>query len=43
MTPSCPLNAESDVPGGVRAVLGKLYEALKDQQGVDLAPLKAAL
>lgn len=41
--PVMPLNAESDVPGGVRAVLGKLYEALKDQQGVDLAPLKAAL
>ena len=32
--PVMPLNAESDVPGGVRAVLGKLYEALKDQQGV---------
>ena len=41
--PVMPLNAESDVPGGVKAVLGKLYEALKDQQGVDLAPLKAAL
>ena len=41
--PVMPLNAESDVPGGVRAVLGKLYEALKGQQGVDLAPLKAAL
>ncbi len=41
--PVMPLNAESDVPGGVKAVLGKLYEALQDQQGVDLAPLKAAL
>jgi len=31
------------VPGGVKAVLGKLYEALKDQQGVDLSLLEAAL
>ena len=41
--PVMPLNAESDVPGGVKAVLAKLYEALKDQGGVDLAPLEAAL
>jgi len=41
--PVMPLNAESDVPGGVKAVLAKLYEALKDQEGVDLAPLEAAL
>lgn len=41
--PVMPLNAESDVPGGVKAVLGKLYEALKDQSGVELSGLHAAL
>ncbi len=41
--PVMPLNAESDVPGGVKAVLAKLYEALEGQEGVELAPLKAAL
>ncbi|MEG1890208.1 MAG: phosphomannomutase/phosphoglucomutase [Clostridia bacterium] len=41
--PVMPLNAESDVPGGVKAALGKLAEALEDAQGVDLTPLKAAL
>ena len=41
--PVMPLNAESDVPGGVKAVLAKLYEALGDQEGIDLSPLKAAL
>jgi len=41
--PVMPLNAESDVPGGVKAVLSKLYEALKDQQGVDLSLLEAAV
>ena len=41
--PVMPLNAESDVEGGAKAVLAKLYEALKDWEGIDLAPLKAAL
>lgn len=41
--PVMPLNAESDVPDGVKAVLGKLFEALRDEAGVDLTPLKAAL
>ena len=41
--PVMPLNAESDVPGGVSAVLGKLYEAIADQPDIDLTPLKAAL
>ena len=41
--PVMPLNAESDVPGGVKAVLKKLYEALEGREGIDLAPLKAAL
>ena len=41
--PVMPLNAESDVPGGVKIVLGKLYEALCEQEGIDLSLLKAAL
>ncbi len=41
--PVMPLNAESDVPGGVKHVLEKLYEALKGREGVDLSPLEAAL
>ena len=41
--PVMPLNAESDVAGGVKHVLSKLYEALENQEGVDLTPLKAAL
>ena len=41
--PVMPLNAESDVPGGVKTVLTKLYEALEGREGIDLAPLKAAI
>ncbi len=41
--PVMPLNAESDVEGGVKAVLRKLYEALEGREGIDLAPLKAAI
>ncbi len=41
--PVMPLNAESDVEGGVKAVLTKLYEALEGREGIDLAPLKAAI
>jgi len=41
--PVMPLNAESDVEGGVKAVLNKLYEALKGQDGIDLSPLEAAI
>ena len=41
--PVMPLNAESDVPGGVQTVLRKLYEALEGREGIDLAPLKAAI
>ena len=41
--PVMPLNAESDVPGGAKYVLGKLYEALKEQDGIDLTLLEAAL
>ena len=35
-----PLNAESDVKGGVNVMLGKLYELLKDTESLDLTPLK---
>ena len=41
--PVLPLNCESDVPGGVKTMLGKLYEALKGIQGINLAPLKEAI
>lgn len=41
--PVLPLNAESDVHGGVKAVLARLYEALQEQEDIDLSPLKAAL
>ena len=41
--PVMPLNAESDVPGGVKFVLGKLYEAVSQCDGIDLSPLKSAL
>jgi hypothetical protein len=35
-----PLNAESDVPGGVEYMLKQLYALLKDVDTLDLAPLK---
>ena len=38
--PVMPLNAESDVKGGVNVMLSKLYELLKDTESLDLAPLK---
>jgi phosphomannomutase len=41
--PVMPLNAESDVPGGVKYVLGKLYEAISQCEGIDLSPLQKAL
>ncbi len=39
--PVMPLNAESDVPGGVKIMMKQLYELLKDTEALDLAPLKA--
>ncbi len=39
--PVMPLNAESDVPGGVKIMMKQLYELLKDNEVLDLAPLKA--
>ena len=41
--PVLPLNAESDVPGGVKAMLSQLYEVIKDCDDVDLKPLKSAI
>lgn len=41
--PVLPVNVESDVPGGVRALLERLREALEGCAGLDLAPLDAAL
>ena len=38
-----PLNVESDVPGGARRILKELYELLKDDDELDLEPLRAAI
>ncbi len=38
-----PLNVESDVPGGVKRILSKLYELLRDNDELDLEPLRTAL
>ena len=38
--PVMPLNAESDVKGGVQFMLKKLFDLLKGSEGLDLAPLK---
>jgi phosphomannomutase len=40
--PVMPVNAESDISGGVQEILRKLYEAVKDSRGIDLSPLKQA-
>ncbi len=41
--PVLPINAEADQPGGVRAMLAKLREALSGVPGIDLTNLDAAL
>ena len=41
--PVLPLNCESDVPGGVKVMLARLFHALEGLDGIDFAPLKAAL
>ena len=41
--PVVALNAESDVPGGVRQMLAALYGLIGDTAALDLAPLKRAL
>ena len=40
--PVMPLNAESDIQGGVQEILKKLAEVVKDSEGIDLSPLKQA-
>ena len=40
--PVMPLNAESDIPGGVKDMLQRLYNVISDSKGIDLAPLKQA-
>ena len=40
--PVMPLNAESDIKGGVREILKKLYGVIRDIHGIDLNPLKQA-
>ena len=37
--PVLPLNAESDVPGGIRTMLTGLASVLDGIQGIDLTPL----
>ncbi len=41
--PMMVLNAESDVPGGVRMMLSQLYLLLQDTQMLDLSPLQRSL
>ncbi len=41
--PVLPLNAESDVPGGVKVMLKQLYDVINDCEDVDLTPLKNAI
>ena len=41
--PVLPLNAESDIPGGVKRMLIELTDALSGCEGIDLAPLRQAI
>jgi len=42
--PVMPVNAESDVPGGLKKILNELYAVLeKDNEELDLTPLRAAI
>ena len=41
--PVMPLNAESDVQGGVKIILRSLYQFLQSASGIDLQPLENAL
>jgi len=40
--PVMVLNAESDVPGGVKRILGALYALIQDNQSLDLEKLRRA-
>jgi len=41
--PVLPLNAESDVPGGIHTMLSALYDVLKDEKDINLSLLQAKL
>ncbi len=41
--PVLPLNAESDVEGGVKQILNKLYDVIKQTEGIDIKPLQEYL
>ena len=41
--PVLPLNAESDVEGGVLEMMKALYSVLKNEKGIDLTPLEEAI
>ena len=41
--PVMPLNAESDVPGGVKRILAQLYELIQGTELLDLEPLRREL
>ena len=41
--PVMPLNAESDVHGGVKKILASLYQFLKMTDGIDIHPVEQAL
>jgi len=41
--PVLPLNAESDVPGGVKTMLSALQDVLKNVSGIDMTVLKKFL
>ena len=41
--PVMVLNAQSDVPGGVRRILGELYDLIRDAEALDLEPLRRVL
>ena len=41
--PVMPLNAESDLPGGIQHMLRALYAVLEGTEGLDLTPLRQAV
>ena len=41
--PVLPLNAESDVPGGVKEMLTDLYQVLRQCEGIDLTALEKSI
>lgn len=41
--PQLVLSAESDVPGGVRDILGRLYQLIQQERSIDLDPLRSAV